>query len=75
MLNLQPTYSVTDVRQLKLLSADSEETRMCWVAALRIAKVSDGTHYHIRYVICHTIHCDTALFIAKVMTPNIIFVS
>lgn len=39
---LQPTYNVTDVRQLKLLCADSEETRVCWIAALRIAKVMIG---------------------------------
>ncbi len=39
-LYFQPLYVVNDIRELKCLCTEDEQSRACWITALRIVKVS-----------------------------------
>ena len=41
----QPLYVVNDIRELKCLCAEDEQSRSCWVTALRIVRVSNLLKY------------------------------
>ena len=43
---VQPNHNVTEAKELRLLCAEDEQSRTCWVTGIRLVKVSYNTTTH-----------------------------